>query len=597
MFYADKEDERMNSPKKTYNFLNIFNDEKYNSDNNSSSPKIVNNQLINDSYSSPLSKTNSANNLNSDNAYYNYKSDNKNNIYSPYVKRINISENMGEETENKMEVNKLSIINTYFTSHKKFTKKIYTPSPSLNKSEKLSDRFIPLNKGINLLNKFNLTTKFDEVDENKNICNNSIYEEKDSNDLYDRILKANFLNEYNNFSQTSKNINKDISSFLKKKLFLYKEEKPKTFVNFFYDIINTQKEKENILTNKNLIYDNNVSRKISSKPYKELPAPNLLDDFYLNLLDWSSKNQIAIACSSSVIIWNNNKTQSETLFTYEPIYLNNNENNDNNNSIYVSSLIWSEDGDQLAVGNSCGQVELYDINKKEKICSFKGHSARVGVVSWNKNIISSGSKDYTIITRDMRCKNNDENIIRKFYGHNQEVCGLKWSFDGSQLASGGNDNNLMVWNLHSNKPLMCNNDHIAAVKAIAWSPHHHNILASGGGTADRTIRFWNTNNFEQIFKIDTGSQVCNMVFSKTSNELVSTHGYSLNHINIWKLPNMKKIYTMTGHSFRVLYLSLSPDGQSIVTGAGDKKLKFWNIFPPFKNDYNSKLFPSNKDFR
>ena len=144
---------------------------------------------------------------------------------------------------------------------------------------------------------------------------------------------------------------------------------------------------------------------------------------------------------------------------------------------------------------------------------------------------------------------------------------------------------------------MCNNDHIAAVKAIAWSPHQHNILASGGGTADRTIRFWNTNTFEQIYKIDTGSQVCNLVFSKSTNELVSTHGYSLNQINVWKLPNMQKIATLTGHSFRVLYLSLSPDGQSIVTGAGDKTLKFWNIFPPFKSNCNSKLFPSNKDFR
>jgi cell division cycle 20-like protein 1 (cofactor of APC complex) len=30
-------------------------------------------------------------------------------------------------------------------------------------------------------------------------------------------------------------------------------------------------------------------------------------------------------------------------------------------------------------------------------------------------------------------------------GHKQEVCGLKYSFDGNQLASGGNDNKLMIW--------------------------------------------------------------------------------------------------------------------------------------------------------
>ena len=42
------------------------------------------------------------------------------------------------------------------------------------------------------------------------------------------------------------------------------------------------------------------------------------------------------------------------------------------------------------------------------------------------------------------------------------------------------------------QPVHTFTEHLAAVKAIAWSPHHHGLLASGGGTADRCIRFWNT---------------------------------------------------------------------------------------------------------
>lgn len=49
--------------------------------------------------------------------------------------------------------------------------------------------------------------------------------------------------------------------------------------------------------------------------------------------------------------------------------------------------------------------------------------------------------------------------------------------------------------------------HQAAVKALAWCPHQHNILASGGGTADRTIRIWNTSTGTNIRCTDTGSQV------------------------------------------------------------------------------------------
>jgi cell division cycle 20-like protein 1, cofactor of APC complex len=42
---------------------------------------------------------------------------------------------------------------------------------------------------------------------------------------------------------------------------------------------------------------------------------------------------------------------------------------------------------------------------------------------------------------------------------------------------------------------------------------------------------------------------------------------------------MRKIASLTGHTYRVLYLAASPDGQTIVTGSGDETLRFWRVFP------------------
>ena len=54
---------------------------------------------------------------------------------------------------------------------------------------------------------------------------------------------------------------------------------------------------------------------------------------------------------------------------------------------------------------------------------------------------------------------------------------------------------------------------------------------------------------------------------------------------------MKRMATLTGHTYRVLYLAASPDGQTLVTGAGDETLRFWKIFP--SNGKNpSKLAPA-----
>ncbi len=49
-------------------------------------------------------------------------------------------------------------------------------------------------------------------------------------------------------------------------------------------------------------------------------------------------------------------------------------------------------------------------------------------------------------------------------------------------------------------------------------------------------------------------------------------------ILVWKYPSLVQVAKLTGHSYRVLYLAMSPDGESIVTGAGDETLRFWNVF-------------------
>jgi len=58
------------------------------------------------------------------------------------------------------------------------------------------------------------------------------------------------------------------------------------------------------------------------------------------------------------------------------------------------------------------------------------------------------------------------------------------------LASGGNDNLIFVWEQRMGKHIGKLTDHTAAVKALAWSPHKNSLLATGGGSTDKTIKQW-----------------------------------------------------------------------------------------------------------
>lgn len=73
---------------------------------------------------------------------------------------------------------------------------------------------------------------------------------------------------------------------------------------------------------------------------------------------------------------------------------------------------------------------------------MSGHSARVGALAWNDAILSSGSHDKLIRHRDVRVP---EHYIATLAAHKEEVCGLKWNTQENQLASGGNDNKLFVF--------------------------------------------------------------------------------------------------------------------------------------------------------
>ncbi|KAM4605617.1 cell division cycle protein 20 homolog [Polymixia lowei] len=310
------------------------------------------------------------------------------------------------------------------------------------------------------------------------------------------------------------------------------------------------------------------TRYISSVPDRILDAPDLRNDFYLNLLDWSSRNIIAVALHNSVYLWDATRGEITQLMRME------------REEDYISSVSWTKDGSYLAVGTSDCKVQLWDVENQKRLRSMASHTSRVGSLSWSDHILSSGSRSGHIHHHDVRVA---EHHILTLTGHSQEVCGLKWSPDGRYLASGGNDNMVYVWptvqgSSNDSQAVCYMSEHQGAVKALAWCPWQPNILASGGGTSDRCIRIWNVNSGSCISSLDTQSQISSLVFAPNYKELVSGHGFVHNNVTIWKYPSLTKVADLNGHEDRVLNLTLSPDSSTIAAIAGDETVRLWKSF-------------------
>nr|AJR33117.1 cell division cycle 20 [Artemia sinica] len=310
-----------------------------------------------------------------------------------------------------------------------------------------------------------------------------------------------------------------------------------------------------------------TTRHIPQSPDRILDAPDLVDDYYLNLIHWSKNNHLAVALSKQLYIWNAATGDISQIMETD------------GDEDYICSVNWIKEGNLLAVGTAEGVVQLWDIEASRRLRMMAGHNARVGCLSWNEHILSSGSRSGNIHHHDVRVANHH---VATLSGHTQEVCSLFWSPDGRFLASGGNDNLANIWDLtlgHSNvQSLQILNEHQAAVKGLAWCPWQSSLLATGGGTADRTIKFWNTNNGVCINTVDTGSQVSSILWSTEYKELISGHGYANNQLILWKYPAMTKVSELTGHNGRVLYMTMSPDGSTVASGAADETLRLWKCF-------------------
>ncbi len=143
-------------------------------------------------------------------------------------------------------------------------------------------------------------------------------------------------------------------------------------------------------------------RKVSKNPYKILDAPALADDFYLNLVSWSQSNLLSVGLGNSIYLWNADSSKVTRLCELP--------------SDSIASVGWAENGNSLAIGCNKGDVLIWDVIKQKQVRRMDGHEGRVGSIAWGRNMLSTGSRDKTILQRDIK---SSKSYVQKLAEHGQ----------------------------------------------------------------------------------------------------------------------------------------------------------------------------------
>ncbi|CAB5374297.1 unnamed protein product [Rhizophagus irregularis] len=166
------------------------------------------------------------------------------------------------------------------------------------------------------------------------------------------------------------------------------------------------------------------------------------------------------------------------------------------------------------------------------------------------------------------CYRIAQHKVAELIDHTSEVYGLKWNSNGDQLASGGNDNRVNIWDARASTPRLTKKQSCYCCKGFIMVP-----LA---------------NSDARVKSIDTGSQVTSIIWSKDFKELLSTHGFPNHNMTIWSYPTLNKTADIPAHESGILHSTISPYNQVVATAASDENLKFWRVFQNARKNEKSK---------
>jgi len=249
------------------------------------------------------------------------------------------------------------------------------------------------------------------------------------------------------------------------------------------------------------------------------------------------------------------------------------------------SVAFSPDGLYLAAGGN-KKVRIWNIDTGQEIASSP-HKLKFNVLdmafSPDSGQIAIGGQDPNITIWDFASSNK----VVTLTGHEDNVWTITFSPDGNYLASGSKDKTAIIWDLRGDEPeqLVRLYDHTNTVASLVLSANGHCLATAG---LDRTVRLWDFPSGELLFTLAGHSDwVTGVAFRESEphseglsptlscgRQLVSTsHDGS---VRFWNIGPTAEVATFTGHQEPVESAAFTPDMQRVASGSDDGEVILWD---------------------
>ncbi|KAG6853302.1 hypothetical protein C0991_005357, partial [Blastosporella zonata] len=221
--------------------------------------------------------------------------------------------------------------------------------------------------------------------------------------------------------------------------------------------------------------------------------------------------------------------------------------------LYIRSVRFSPDGKLLATGAEDRQIRIWDIAKKRIRKIFVGHTQEIYSLDFSRDghFIISGSGDKTARIWDMHDDSskvltiNDTDSINNDAG----VTSVAISPNGQLVAAGSLDTIVRIWDVSTGALLERLRGHRDSVYSVAFTPDGRGLVS---GSLDKTLKYWDVSGL--------APRKDELALKKPGDK-----------------PSSQCTMDFIGHKDYVLSVSVSHDGQWVVSGSKDRCVQFWDI--------------------
>ncbi|CAD1812287.1 unnamed protein product [Candida parapsilosis] len=307
-----------------------------------------------------------------------------------------------------------------------------------------------------------------------------------------------------------------------------------------------------------------------------LQAPGLRNDYYSNLISWSTKtNRIIVGLASRMYMWGADSHVVQINY----------ENDNLITAVSCSQEYW------ILVATANGKILLID--QKEKVNQVVGEfntpeNKCIFCFTWfndSEHFLAGDDSGEVYIMQIKSSSNLELEIIKTFRAHQQQICGIALNSTNDEVAVGANDNCCSLWSLpdFQSPRLKFVLPHKAAIKALSFCPWTASLLATGGGSKDRKIRFWHTTSGTLLKEFYTDGQITSLIWSRYKKEIVATFGFGgstkSNLMRVYTYPEMCPVLEVNATSnLRILSATTSPDFCSVCVATNDSTIRIYHLW-------------------